>query len=248
MPSPDPFGRAIRDFHLGEQAEPLLQRDGGDVLEHPIERFYFDAFDAESEGGAWLDSWLDGPLVDLGAGVGRDALYFQDRVETVAIEASEHLVETMRERGVEDARCGDMFELRDAFDADRFRSALAQGTQVGLAGSMIGLRRFLDDLAYVTTDHATAVVDSYDPGHDAASDLLGFRDDPTPGLAFRVMHFEYEGDVGETLLFRLFSPGRLEEAAWDVGWEVEETRYGDGSNPSHYRAALRKAVDGVRRR
>ena len=241
MPPPDPFGRAIRDFHRGEQDAPLLQRDGDDVLEHPIERFYFGEFDAEGEWGSWLESRLDGPLLDLGAGVGRDALHFQDRFETVAVEVSEHLVETMSDRGVEDARLGDMFALRETFEPDRFRSVLAHGTQVGLAGSMAGLRELLDDLASVTTDDATAVVDCYDPEHDAAADLVGFRVDPTSGLAFRVMHFEYEGDVGETLLFRLFSPERLEEAAADAGWDVEDVRYGSGSNSSYYEAALVKA-------
>ena len=241
VPPPDPFGRAIRDFHLGEQEEPLLQRDGAEVTEHPIERFYFGEYDVESEWGVWLRSRLDGPLLDLGAGAGRDALYFQDRFETVAVEVSEHLVETMRERGVEDARRGDMFALRESFESDRFRSVLAHGTQVGLAGSMAGLREFLADLAFVTTDDATAVLDCYDPEHEAAADLLGYRDDPTSGLAFRVMHFEYEGDVGETLLFRLFSPERMEEAAADAGWEVEDVRYGSGSNPSYYETALAKA-------
>lgn len=207
---------------------------------HPIERFYFGEFDMESEWGMWLQGWLDGPLLDLGAGAGRDVLYFQDRFETVAVEVSEHLVETMRERGVEDARRGDMFALGESFECDRFRSVLAHGTQLGLAGSMAGLREFLADLAFVTTDAATAVVDGYDPEHEAAADLLGYPDDPTSGLAFRVVHFEYEGDAGETLLFRLFSPERLAEAAGDAGWDVEDVRYGSGSNPSYYEAALEK--------
>lgn len=239
--SPDPFGRAIRDFHLGEQEEPLLQRDGEAVLEHPIERFYFGGFDAATEAGTWLASWLDGPLIDLGAGAGRHARHFQERFETVAVDASGHLVETMRERGVTDARHADMFDLRETFERDRFRSALAYGTQLGLAGSTADLRRFLGDLAFVTSPDATAVVDNYDPDHEAASNLLGYRDDPAAGLAHRVMHFAYGGDVGETLLFRLFSPNRLEEAAIGTGWELVEVSRLGGTNPSYYRAALVKS-------
>jgi hypothetical protein len=255
----DPFGRAIRDHHRGEREEPLVQRDGDWAREHPIERFYFSSFTGESDGERWLESRLDGPLLDLGAGAGRHALYFQERSETVAVEVSDHLVETMADRGVEDARRGDMFALREQFDRDRFRSALAIGTQLGLAGSMDGIRRFLNDLAYVTTPDATAVVDCYDPERVAsgegdesgegdggsggeereANGMLGFRDDPAPGLASRVMHFEYEGDVSETLLFRLFGPDRLREAAVPTGWSVAEVRYGDEETP-HYRAALAK--------
>ena len=235
----DPFGRAVRDHHLGERDEPLVQRDGADRREHPIERFYFGEFGPQNESDEWLASRIDGPLLDLGAGAGRHALYFQDRFETVAVEVSDHLVETMRERGVADARRGDMFALRPSFERDRFRSALAVGTHLGLAGSMRGLRSFLGDLAHVTDADATAVIDCYDPEGGGAADLLGYRPDPTPGLAHRVFHFEYEGDVGETLLFRLFSPDRIRGAAVGTGWNVTDVDRVD-ENPCYYRAALTK--------
>lgn len=237
----DPFGTAIRDRYRDEQAAPLVQRDGEAAVEHPIESFYFGRFDASAGRGAWLAARLSGPLLDVGAGVGRDALFFQERFETVALERSSALVETMRERGVVDARRGDMFALRETFDADRFASVLSYGTQLGLAGSMDGLRRFLVELAYVTGDDATAVVDCHDPSRTGTRELLGFRSDPTPGLASRVFHFEYDGRVGETLLFRLFSPDRLREAAVPTPWTVEETRRGDDGDGHHYLAALTKA-------
>jgi len=242
----DPYGRAIRDHHEGEREEPLLDVDGVETREHPIERFYFGEFDPATEpDGEWLAERLDGPLVDLGAGAGQHALYFQERFETVALEVSEHLVETMRERGVADARVGNMFSLRETFERDRFRSALSHGTQLGLAGSMRGLSEFLGDLAHVTTPDATAVVDGFDPTREAVTELLGYRPDPTPGLAHRTYHFEYDGSVGPTLQFRLFSPDRLREAAVGTGWMVAEIRRGESDSDgedavAHYRAALRK--------
>ncbi|WP_135829270.1 methyltransferase domain-containing protein [Halorussus halobius] len=235
---PDPFGRAIRDFHRGEQDEPLVQRDGEWTREHPIEEFYFSGFDADDPDGRWVASRLDGPLLDMGAGAGRHALYFQEQFETVAVEVSDHLVETMRERGVRDARRADMFALRESFDRDRFGAALAVGTQMGLAGSMDGLRRFLSDLAHVTTDDATAVLDCYDPAGAAEVEMLGYRADPTPGLGYRVMYFEYEGDVGDVLLFRLFSPDRVRAAAVATDWSVADVRY--DAEEVHYRVALTK--------
>jgi len=239
--APDPFGRAIRDVHRGEQDEPLWQCGDGYGREHPIERFYFSGFDPEgSAGDAWLLDRLDldGPVLDMGAGTGRHACYLQERTETVAIEPSEHLVRTMRERGVADPRQGDMFELPRQFDPDRFRSAFAVGTQLGLGGSMDGLRSFLSDLAHVTDPDGRAVLDCYDPGAADPSDMLGYRADPTPGLAHRVMHFEYEGDVGPTLQFRLFAPDRLREACIGSPWTVADVRY--GQEAVHYRAALEK--------
>lgn len=241
MQTVDPFGRAIRDYHRGEQTEPLLDRDGEATREHPIEAFYFTGFDpTETERAGWLADHLQGPLLDLGAGAGRHALYFQQHVETVAIESSAHLVEVMADRGVEDARVGDMFALREQFDRDRFRSALAWGTQLCLAGSMDGLRQFLGDLAHVTTPDATAVVDCYDPTLDHTANLPGYRDDPAPGLAHRLLQFEYEGDLSPPLYFRLFSPSRLREATTGTGWTVDEVRHHPADDHSQYVASLEK--------
>jgi hypothetical protein len=237
---PDPFGRALRDHHRGDRDEPLVQRDGETERDHPVEQFYFGTFDPGDPTAEWIASWLDGPLVDLGAGVGKHALYFQDRFEVVAVEANDHLVEAMRERGVRDARRGDMFAVREQFERDRFRSALAYGTQLGLAGSMQGLRRFLGDLAFVTAPDATAVLDCYDPDDPAVTDLVGYREEPTSGLASRVITFEYEGDVSDVLLFRLFGPDRVREAAVGTGWEVAELERPPGTPDPHYLAALRK--------
>lgn len=232
----DPFGRAIRDHYLGERTEPLVDRDGDRTREHRIEEWYFGEYQADE----WLESWLDGPLVDLGAGVGRDTLFFQERFEAVAIEVSEHLVETMGDRGVEDARLADMFALREHFERDRFRSALAYGTQVGLAGSLAGVRQFLGDLAHVTTPDATAVLHNYAPEKPATREVFAYRQDPAPGLAYRVFHCEYEGDVGSTLLFRLFGADRLREAAAGTPWTVADVNYGPDAAPNQWRIALEK--------
>lgn len=221
--APDAFGRALRDHYLGRREEPLIDRDGDETREHSIEQWYF----GEHREEAWRDSWLEGPLLDMGAGVGRDTLYYQERFETVAIEVSEPLIKTMRDRGVHDARLADMFTLRNHFSRDRFRSAHAVGTQVGLAGSMAGVRQFLSDLAFVTTPDATVVLDNYAPENDATSEVFAFRDDPMPGLAYRIYHEVYEGEVGRTLLFRVFSVDRLREATVGIPWEVRDVQYGD---------------------
>lgn len=232
----DPFGRAVRDHYLGERDEPLVDRDGDDTREHAIERWYFGEYEPDD----WCESWFEGPLLDMGAGAGRDTLHFQEQFETVAIEVSDHLVRTMEDRGVRDARLADMFSLRDHFERDRFRSALSKGTQLGLAGSIAGVRRFLGDLAFVTTPDATALLDNYAPEKEATRDAFAYRDGPSPGLAYRIFHCEYEGDVGRTLLFRLFSTDRLREATVGTPWDVAEVRYGPEEAPNQWLAVLEK--------
>lgn len=234
-----PFAQAIYDAHFGEQRGPLLAHDGDETEEHSLDH-YFAEFSPEAGHGAWLESWLNGPMLDMGAGAGRHARYFQEQFETVAIEQSDLLVETMRDRGVEDARVADMFALREHFERDRFASALAVGTQMSLARSMDGLRQFLDDLAHVTTPDATAVVDGFDPEHETTREKLDYRADPARGRAFRLLQYEYDGTLGEPWLYRLFTPDRVREAVVGTGWDVAEVRYGDDDWAHLYEVALRK--------
>lgn len=239
----DPYGRAIRDCFQDQQDEPLLERHGTDIHEHSqLDSVYFSDFDTENEDNEWVSSWLDGPLLDIGAGTGRHALYFQDHFETTAIEVSEHLVEVMRERGVHDSLHVDMFDIREEFECNQFQSALMIGTQLGLTASLQGLRQFLGDLSFVTTSDATAVLDSYHPSKSIEFDVSGVRSDPTQGAIYRVQQFEYEGDISEPLLFRFFSPNRLKEAVVGTGWKISEIRHhpSDRQNPVQYRVALTK--------
>lgn len=230
---PDPFAQALYDFHFDEMRGPLLYRRGEETQEVGIE-FYFDtvAFD-----GSWLESLLDGPLLDMGAGAGRHSLYFQDQFETVAIEQNEMLVEILRDRGVTDARRVNMFALPDTFEANTFGSAIAFGTQVGLSRSMQGLGQFLSDLSCVTTPDATVIIDGYDPEHEKTKEKLDYYEDSSKGLAYRLLQMEYDGVLGEPWLYRLFAPDRVREVTTNTEWKVAEVTYG----PEHiYQVALRK--------
>jgi hypothetical protein len=233
----DPFPRALYDSHFGELEMSVRYRNADETREVSVEG-YFGTFDG---GDGWLDSWLDGPLLDMGAGAGRHALYFQDQFETVAIEQSELLVDVMDDRGVDDAREADMFSLPDHFERDRFQSALAVGTQASLSRSLDGLGEFLNDLAYVTAPEATAVIDGFDPEHERTREKVDFYEDPTPGMAYRLLQVEYDGQIGEPWLYRLFTPERVREAAVGTGWKVAEIHYGDDEDWDHvFQVALQK--------
>lgn len=230
----DPFGRALRDCYHDRQEEPLWRYDGGEQERHLKQGFYF----RETGGDSWATDWLAGPLLDVGCGTGDNALYYQNHHEVVATDVSQELVQLCRERGVEDARTVDMFELSTVFNNGRFASVLVKGTQLGLGGSLRGVSELLEELAAVTGPAATAIVDEYDPTAATVSDLLGYRRDPTPGLAHRTFHFEYEGAIGPELHFRLLSPDRLREACLGTGWKVSDIRY--GTEDCYYEARLRK--------
>lgn len=233
----DALGTAMLDFQRGGLRGEATHRDGGETWPAFVEENYF------GDHGSWLADHeeerelyesLTGPLLDVGCGAGGHGCYYQDRFETVAFDVSPNAVEAARERGVEDARVLDMFEMPDAFPRERFRSAIVVGTQTGLAGSLDGVSAFLADLARVTTDDAVALVDSYDPTRidsETADEFGGYRPDPRDGVCRRTFHVEYDREtergererlVGPTLSFVLFSPARLRDACVGTPWRVAD--------------------------
>lgn len=232
----DPFGQALLDHHRGTQDEPLYQCDGTDRQIHPIEEFYFDTFETTT-GSSWICQYVDGPLIDIGAGAGRDTLYFQSQHEAVAVEVSDPLITLLTERGVKDARCGNLFALPDQFPPSRFQSALIIGTQALLACSDSALVELFDDLRTILADDGTVVLDGYDPTISAAADMLGYRTDPDPDIAHRVNYYEYRDTPGSILLFRLLSPDRLASIAQEADWQIMDINR-PGST-YYYQTALR---------
>lgn len=230
----DALGTAMLDFQRGGLRGEAVHRDGAETWPAFVEENYFGSHEGWDERWRPLYDSFEGPLLDVGCGAGQHALAFQERFETVAFDVSPNAVRAARERGVEEARVADMFEVADAFPHGRFASALVNGTQLGLAGSLPGASAFLADLACVTTDDAVALVDSYDPARidgETAAEFGGYRHDPREGVCRRTFHVEYDretesGDrerlVGPTLSFVLFSPARLRDACVGTPWRVAD--------------------------
>ena len=238
-PDEDALGTAMLDFQRGGLRGEAVHRDGSEVWDASVEENYF----APADDRFPYDS-IDGPVLDAGCGAGRHALSFQRRgVDVTAFDVSPNAVRAARERGVEDARVADMFALRETFPRSGFRTALLNGTQLGLCGSLAGVSSLLAALAWVTDGAGTAVVDSYDPERiddDPAAGFGGHRPDPREGVCRRSFHVEYDRDgrrlVGPSLSFVLFSPARLRDACVGTAWSVGEIRRTEG--PSYYRAVL----------
>ncbi|WP_049928905.1 class I SAM-dependent methyltransferase [Halopiger goleimassiliensis] len=255
--SSDPLGRAMLAFRRGDPGT-LLYRDGPETGDGRVREHYFQPPEAWSDGTiAVLERLADRETVlDVGCGSGQYALWLQNRgVDVTAIDASPGAVRTATERGVDDARVMDMFDL--AFDRDRFDAVCCLGTQLGLGGSLAGERDLLAAFARVTAPGGLAIVDNYDPTR-LGPEFLGYRPDPREGLARRCFHLEYRRDgdaaeidetdgedaweIGPTLQFLLCSPDRLRDATVGTPWRVTEVHRAEGD--AHYRAVLRARSDG----
>ncbi|WP_396612823.1 class I SAM-dependent methyltransferase [Haloferax sp. S1W] len=232
----DALGLAMLDRFRGCLRAPCVYRDGADAGDaHIYEHYLVPSEEWPDSKWEFLDS-LRTPVLDVGCGAGQYALAIQERGEVVAFDVSPNAVRTARERGVEAAIVGDMFD--PPADPERFETVLAIGTQIGLAGSLDALSDLLASLDEFTTETGELVVDSYDPTRIDPEEFFGYRPDLRDGLTRRQFHVEYGDLRGPDLDFLLVSPERLREVAGDAGLDVSGVTYSDPES-SYFRARLR---------
>jgi SAM-dependent methyltransferase len=161
--SQDAFGAALLDYLEGREV-PGLVLEFGDGQSGPAmhPEWFFRSF----EQWDWWDRELlplieHGPVLDLGAGAGRAALYLQARgMRVTAVEASPGAAEVCRRRGVADVRLGDLNEPPSDLP---WAGMLLSCGNLGLGGSWEGNRRLLARLAELAMPGAVLVGDSVTP-------------------------------------------------------------------------------------
>lgn len=106
----DIWGDIYRDHYEGRIHPHVYERDDGrlDHVDSAAASFVAPRSDAERR---YLDA-LAGPVLDVGAGAGSDAMYLQSRdLEVTAIDASLGAIDVCRRRGCRDARAMDLRAL-----------------------------------------------------------------------------------------------------------------------------------------
>lgn len=238
----DAFGRMVWDYHRGAY-------DGGAVYRSPrggshdgLPAMYFGADEHSPETGAALDlverSADARPVADIGCGAGQHALALGERgADPVGIDPSGLALRTARTRGVDRLLTGDLTTL--PLGADAVDAVFMCGTQLGVAGSIEGLRAVLREFDRAVADGGRVVADLKDPVEQAAAlDSEGIRHtdmddlvrlDTDRGVGLRRLRTEYDGAVGPWVDLLLLTPAAAARAVEPTPWRLVDTLHGDGS-------------------
>ncbi len=235
----DAFGRYLLDYLAGEAGDLLFERDDGHVGPATSGEWFF----AEPED--WVEAeravlrFVEGRVLDVGAGAGRHSLDAQARgLEVVAIDVSPGAVEVCRRRGVRDVRLLPLAAVDE--DLGRFDTVLMMCGNFGLVGSADEAARILRRLHAITAPTGRIVLDSVDPYVDADETDLAYqaRNRARGLLPGQVrIRIRYGERVNPWFDLLNLSPSELESLAQASGWRLAEVLEGE---PPDYYAVLDK--------
>lgn len=156
----DPMGAAIRDYHLrGKAARLRVMSSMFDEDEMPVDHL-FRTFDDMPHLEQKALNMAYGKVLDIGAGAGCHALALQERgMDVKAIDISPLSCEVMKERGIKDVECVNLFckQLQGKYDT---LLLLMNGT--GIAGKLSQLLALLNRLKELLSEEGQILIDSSD--------------------------------------------------------------------------------------
>lgn len=159
-PNNDPMGAAIRDYQSKGKASRLrVLSSMFDEDEMPVAHL-FRTFNQMPRLEQKALSMAKGRVLDIGAGAGCHALVLQERgLEVKAIDISPLSCEVMKERGVKNAECVNLFDpqLQGKYDT---LLLLMNGT--GIAGKLNRLSMLLNRLKELLAEGGQILIDSSD--------------------------------------------------------------------------------------
>ena len=159
-PNNDPMGAAIRDYqNKGKASRLRVLSSMFDEDEMPVAHL-FRTFNQMPRLEQKALSMAKGRVLDIGAGAGCHALALQERgLEVKAIDISPLSCEVMKERGVKDVECVNLFnqQLQGKYDT---LLLLMNGT--GIAGKLNRLSMLLNRLKELLAEGGQILIDSSD--------------------------------------------------------------------------------------
>jgi len=237
-PGRDAYGWELWNCYQGITDYEIVERDDG-FVDPGSALPYFETFNQWPihERKAILQA--RGPVLDIGAGAGRVALYLQERSQQVlAIDSSPLAIKVCRERGVKTARILSI----DAVSALRrkFGSFVLFGNNFGLFGGVAKARRVLAAMDRISTPDAivlAATTNPYrtrEPAHLSYHQRNRDRGRMAGQIRMRIRYRQFRSDWFDYLLA---SRDEVHAVVGKTPWVVAEFVESDGPG---YVVVLRK--------
>ena len=217
FPSWLPLRLGIRNYYeTGEATNINVLTKDGHATPYPADLFFrgYDDFGMFDELAC---ECAEGRVLDVGAGAGCVSLVLQELgLEVTAIEISPEAVEVMKDLGVEDARCGDFFDLQN----EQWDTILLVMNGIGFTGTLEGLARFLKHVDSLLAPGGQILFDSSDLAlADLDAENYKGADSKYDGEVW--YQLEYKGIKGDPYYWLYVDQQTMTNYAEAAGFEFE---------------------------
>jgi len=219
----DVLGTAISDyFHKVSTARLWVNNKYGPREEMPVDTYFRDPDQMPELEWVALQQ-CRGRILDIGAGAGSHALVLQQMgLDIAALDISPKAAAVMEERGVKKVLVDNFFELKPgspdpAGAAGSFDTLLLLMNGIGLAGTLDGLRHFLDHAKTLLLPGGQLIFDS--------SDIAYLYDGRTPkGKEYYgeiLYQYEYRKQQSDWFKWLFIDRVTLAEILTEKGWDMQ---------------------------
>lgn len=235
----DAFGKALMGYLSGDTSPYAVRRDDNHIQKGSLE-VYFNDYPQWEDVEKEILTYVQGRVLDIGAGAGRHALYLQRQgFEVYAIDNSPLAVKVMKQREISNVYLMDLRHLD--FPDNYFDSILMMFNGLGLAGTIEMTNKVLRVLYKISTPKAKIIATTIDPYKTNKAAHLAYqeRNRKVGKLAGQIiMKIEYKGEVGDWLSLLMLSPKELSDIIKDTGWSILKISKTD--KRGHYGIVLKK--------
>lgn len=214
----DVFGAAIEDYYKGDKSATIIvHSEGFDQQVIKCKQLFRTERQLPNLEKEALKH-AKGKILDIGAGAGCHALILKKKgADVTALEISPKAVEIMEQRGLDQLKNLDIYNLKDG----KYDTLLLLMNGLGLAETIKGLSKFLQHLKTLLNPSGIIIAES--------SDLLFFAEDEEIDEALNADEYygevkyqlEYKGQTGKPFNWLFVDIDTLRSVALKNGFEVE---------------------------
>ena len=215
----DPMGRAIADYYKYKKADrlrvfsPMFEED--EIPLRTLFRTYKSMPGIEKKA---LDT-AKGKTLDVGAASGCHSLVLQKKgIDVTAIDISPLSVETMKQRGVKDAREQDFFTL----EGQQYDTILMLMNGIGIVGTLDRMPEFFKLLDRILAPEGQVLCDSSDISYVFEGDM--------PDMDYygeQSFQMQYKDTIGEPFPWLYIDADILKHVAEENGYMAEVVAEGE---------------------
>ncbi len=225
------FGQGLLAFFQHKEAIEFLERDDGFLALSGGIPSYFTQFKGWPKIEKQAIEYVQGRVLDVGAGAGRVSLYLQEKFKVVAIDNSPLAVKICKKRGVKQVKVLAIEDI-DKFKQNSFDTVIMFGNNFSLFGNFKKAKQLLKVFHTITGPHALIIAESNDPYKTKDPVHLAYQKSnqekgKMPGQIR--LRLRFKKDIGDWFDYLIVSKKEMKEILKNTGWKVKKFINSDNS-------------------